>query len=107
MLSPVAGQVALVVYAVLLAVGGIIGYTKAASRPSLIAGLASALAAIVALGLTFQNTSLGMGLGAAVAALLCLFFGYRFAVKTRKFMPAGMLAVVSLIVLAVTVMALV
>jgi uncharacterized membrane protein (UPF0136 family) len=105
MLSPVAGQAVLAVYAVLLAVGGIIGYTKAASKPSLIAGLASALAALVALGLTFQNTSLGMGFGAAVAALLCLFFGYRFAVKTRKFMPAGLLAVVSLIVLAVTVMA--
>ena len=30
MLSPLAGQIALVVYAVLLAVGGIIGYTKAA-----------------------------------------------------------------------------
>jgi uncharacterized membrane protein (UPF0136 family) len=106
MLSPVVGQAALAVYAVLLAVGGIFGYTKAASKPSLIAGLASALAAVVALGLTFQNTSLGMGLGAAVAALLFLFFGYRSAVKTRKFTPAGLLAVVSLIVVAMTILTL-
>jgi uncharacterized membrane protein (UPF0136 family) len=107
MLSPVAGQIALVVYAVLLAVGGIIGYTKAASRPSLIAGLASAAAAILALALSFQNTSMGMGLGSAVAALLFLFFGYRFAVKTRKFMPSGLLAVVSLAVLALTILVLI
>lgn len=107
MLSPVAGQIALAVYAVLLAVGGIIGYTKAASRPSLIAGLSSALAALASLALSFQNASVGMGLGAAVATLLFLFFGYRFAVKTRKFMPSGLLAVVSLAVLAVTILVLV
>jgi uncharacterized membrane protein (UPF0136 family) len=106
MVSPVAGQIALVVYALLLAVGGVIGYTKAASRPSLIAGLASALAAIAALVLSFQNAKLGMGLGSALAALLFLFFGYRFAVKTRKFMPAGLLAVVSLTVLAVAILVL-
>jgi uncharacterized membrane protein (UPF0136 family) len=106
MLSPVAGQIALGVYAVLLAVGGVIGYTKAASRPSLIAGLASALAAIAAFALSFQNAKLGMGLGSALAALLFLFFAYRFAVKTRKFMPAGLLAVVSLAVLAVAILVL-
>jgi uncharacterized membrane protein (UPF0136 family) len=107
MLSLVAGQIALAIYAVLLAVGGVIGYTKAASKPSLIAGLASALAAILALAISFQNASLGMGLAAAVAALLFLFFGYRFAVKTRKFMPSGLLAVVSLAVLAVTILVLI
>jgi uncharacterized membrane protein (UPF0136 family) len=107
MLSLVAGQIALVVYAVLLAVGGVIGYTKAASRPSLIAGLASALAASASLALSFQNASLGMGLGSALAVLLFLFFGYRFAVKTRKFMPSGLLAVVSLAVLAVGILVLV
>ena len=48
-----------------------------------------------------------MGLGSAVAALLFLFFGYRFAVKTRKFMPSGLLAVVSLAVLAVAILVLI
>ena len=48
-----------------------------------------------------------MGLGALVAVLLAVFFGYRFAVKTRKFMPAGLLAVVSLAVLAVALLALI
>ena len=107
MISLVAGQIALGVYAVLLAVGGVIGYSKAGSRPSLIAGLGSAVAAILALLLSFQNPSWGMGLGALVATLLAVFFGYRFAVKTRKFMPAGLLALVSLVVLLVAVLVLI
>lgn len=106
MISPIAGEIALGVYAVLLAVGGVIGYTKAGSRPSLIAGLGSAVAAFLALLLSLQNPSWGMGLGAVVAILLAVFFGYRFAVKTRKFMPAGLLAVMSVIVLAVTILVL-
>ncbi len=106
MISLAVGQISLGIYAVLLAVGGIIGYTKAGSKPSLIAGLGSAVAVVLALLLTFQNRSLGMGLGALVAILLAVFFGYRFAVKTRKFMPAGLLAVVSVVVVAVAVMVL-
>jgi uncharacterized membrane protein (UPF0136 family) len=107
MINPVAGQIMLGVYAVFLAIGGVIGYTKAGSRPSLIAGLASAVAAILALLVSFQNTAWGMGLGALVAVLLAVFFGYRFAVKTRKFMPAGLLAVLSAVVLAVTLLVLI
>jgi uncharacterized membrane protein (UPF0136 family) len=106
MISLIAGQIALGVYAVLLAVGGVIGYTKAGSRPSLIAGLGSAAAAILALLLSLQNPSWGMGFGALVSTLLAIFFGYRFAVKTRKFMPAGLLAVVSVVVLAVALLVL-
>jgi uncharacterized membrane protein (UPF0136 family) len=107
MLSPMVGQATLAIYAILLAVGGIIGYTKAGSRPSLIAGLASALAAVLALGLSFQDARWGMGLGSALSILLFVFFGYRYAVKTRKFMPAGLLAVVSLAVLAMMILVLV
>jgi len=39
-----------------------------------------------------------------LAISLFILFGYRYAVKTRKFMPSGLLAVVSLIVLAVMVL---
>jgi uncharacterized membrane protein (UPF0136 family) len=106
MVNLIAGQITLGVYAVLLAVGGAIGYTKAGSKPSLIAGLGSAVATILALVLSFQNAKWGMALGCLVALLLAYFFGHRFATK-RKFMPAGLLAVVSVIVLAVTILALV
>jgi uncharacterized membrane protein (UPF0136 family) len=98
MTSLAVAEFVLAVYAMLLAVGGIIGYAKAGSRPSLIAGLASAAVATLALMTTFQNARLGLGLGALVALVLALFFGYRFAAKTRKFMPSGLLALLSLAV---------
>jgi len=107
MISPLVGQVTLGIYAVLLAVGGIIGYTKAGSRPSLIAGLASAVAALLALVLSFADVKWGMAMGCIVALLLSFFFGHRYAVKTRKFMPAGLLAVVSLVVLGIAILVLI
>jgi uncharacterized membrane protein (UPF0136 family) len=101
MISPTVGQVTLGIYAVLLAVGGVIGYVKAGSRPSLIAGSISALAALLALGLSVGNNRLGVPLGLILSIALFVLFGYRYAVKTRKFMPSGLLAVASLVVLAV------
>ncbi len=103
MLSPFVGQVALGVYAALLAAGGLMGFLKAKSRPSLIAGLVSAFAAIIALILTASGVAFGFPLGLALAVFLFVFFGYRFAAKGRKFMPNGMMAVVSLIVAALLV----
>jgi uncharacterized membrane protein (UPF0136 family) len=105
MISPFAGQVVLGVYALLLAVGGVIGYARAGSRPSLIAGLLSAVGALAAMALVARDAAWGLGLGALLAIVLALFFGYRFAVKTRKFMPSGMLAVLSLVVFVVSLLA--
>ena len=39
--------------------------------------------------------------GLILSISLFVLFGYRYAVKTRKFMPSGLLAVASLVVLAV------
>jgi uncharacterized membrane protein (UPF0136 family) len=104
MISPIVGQVTLGIYGVLLAVGGLIGYFKAGSRPSLIAGLLSAVAAFVALGLSIGQSQLGAPLGVLLGIVLFLLFGYRYAVKTGKFMPSGLLAVISLIVLGVMIL---
>ena len=99
--SSIVGQVTLGIYAVLLGVGGLIGYLKAGSRASLIAGSISAVAAFTSLGLSFAGNPWGTTLGLILSIVLFLLFGYRYAVKTRKFMPSGLLAVVSLVVLAV------
>src|SRR5262245_64968331 len=104
MISPIVGQVTLAIYGVLLAVGGLIGYFKAGSRPSLIAGLLSAVAAFGALGLTIGRSQLGPPLGLLLSIVLFVLFGYRYAVKTGKFMPSGMLAVISLIVSVVMIL---
>ncbi len=100
-INPLVAQVTLAIYALLLAAGGLIGYLKAGSRPSLIAGSISALAVLAALLLSARNHRWGVPLGMIISITLFLLFGYRYAVKTRKFMPSGLLAVVSLVVLAV------
>jgi uncharacterized membrane protein (UPF0136 family) len=99
--SPLIAPITLGIYAVLLGVGGLIGYLKAGSRPSLIAGSISSLAAFVALAFSITSKNLGIALGLILSIGLFILFGYRYAVKTRKFMPSGLLAVASLIVLAV------
>jgi uncharacterized membrane protein (UPF0136 family) len=101
MISPLVGQITLGIYALLLAVGGLIGYFKAGSRPSLIAGLLSAAAALAALGLSIGNSRWGVPLGLLLSIILFVLFGYRYAIKTGKFMPSGLLAILSLVVLAV------
>jgi uncharacterized membrane protein (UPF0136 family) len=101
MTSQLVGQITLGIYALLLGIGGLMGYLKAGSRPSLIAGSISAVAALVALGLSAANHQLGVPLGLLLSITLFVLFGYRYAVKTRKFMPSGLLAVASLVVLAV------
>ncbi len=105
MIQPLIGQITLGVYAVLLAVGGVMGFVKARSHASLISGLLSAVFAGLALALMLmKNHNLGTTLGAALAMVLCILFGYRYAIHNRKFMPSGMLAVVSLVVVVVMMM---
>jgi uncharacterized membrane protein (UPF0136 family) len=92
------GPIVLGVYAVLLAVGGIMGYVKAGSRPSLIAGVACSILCLLFLVLTLMGQrSLGQGLGVALALGLLGFFSRRFTTN-RKFMPGGLMALVSLVV---------
>ncbi len=101
MINPLVGHITLAIYAVLLAVGGIIGFVRARSRPSLIAGVGSAVGALVALGLAITGSRLGFPLGMALALVLFVFFGYRYALRAHRFMPSGLMAVVSLIVVGV------
>jgi uncharacterized membrane protein (UPF0136 family) len=105
MTSLLVAQWTLGIYAVLLAMGGVMGFVKARSRPSLIAGLVSAASAVVALVLSTMKYQFGVPLGATLAIVLFLFFGYRYAKKNRLFMPNGFMAVVSFMVLAVMVVA--
>jgi len=85
------------VYGILLMVGGLVGYLKAGSRPSLIAGPISGALALAAMVYAGRNPA-GVWLGFALAAAMLVVFAVRFA-KGRKFMPSGLLALVSLGVL--------
>lgn len=91
--------VLLSVYALLLAVGGLVGFLKAGSRPSLVAGLVSgALVAGCAAMAVVGQVLAGRTFGMTLALLLGVFFGYRYAIKP-KFMPSGLMTVISLVVL--------
>ncbi len=97
MIGTTTAQAILVGYAILLMIGGFIGYRKAGSRPSLIAGSVSGLIALLAAGLMLQDVR-AIWLGVVLAAMMLIVFGIRFT-KTRKFMPSGLLGVVSVAVL--------
>jgi uncharacterized membrane protein (UPF0136 family) len=86
----------LLLYAVLVLAGGVMGYVKARSKPSLISGLISGAALLIAWGITLGNSyNAGIGLATCLAIALLIVFGLRFR-KTNKFMPAGLMAIVSL-----------
>ena len=85
-------------YGVLVLVGGWVGYRKAGSRPSLISGLVSAAALFLAAGLSLAGFRFGQWLAGGTALILLTFFGYRF-VQSRKFMPAGLMILASLVAL--------
>ncbi len=80
-----ADQIILLVYAILLEAGGLMGFIKAGSKASVIAS--TIFAVIVFL---FIFGVLPILYAWTVLAFLILFFGMRFA-KGKKFMPNGMM----------------
>lgn len=95
-------QITLIVFALLMETGGIIGFFLKGSKPSLIAGAASGGLLIVAFAVTFFYEREGLWIGAVVGLLLCLVFLIRLA-RTRKFMPSGMLLVLSVAASAILI----
>ena len=87
-------------YAAILIVGGFVGWRVSGSRVSLTAGLASAALLAIAFRLSIIRPLAGYLMAAAVSLALTVMFSLRFR-KTKKFMPAGMMLVVSGIALAI------
>ena len=83
------------IYIVLLLVGGLMGFIKGKSKVSLImSAVFAALLVLCALGIIFKPYVADI----LLAALLVV-FAMRLA-KTKKFMPAGMMLVVTIAALA-------
>lgn len=99
-------EISLLVYAILVSAGGVFGFLKAKSKASLIAGLISGALVITAYSISKRNPSTGFMVGAAVTGLLLIVFGMRLA-KTKKFMPSGMLLVLTALEEALLIAALV
>lgn len=83
-----------IIYALIVFVGGFIGYVKAESTPSLIMGtLFGALLAGSAIGM-LRHRHIGKYAALGLTFLLIAFFTYRYMV-TGKFMPAGLMSLIS------------
>jgi uncharacterized membrane protein (UPF0136 family) len=89
-------------YGILAIVGGIIGYIQARSKVSLLSGSISGLLLLLAAYFQLQGQTWGSILALIVTAVLVVFFAFRLA-KTRKFMPAGLMAILGMLALAVMV----
>jgi uncharacterized membrane protein (UPF0136 family) len=86
------------VYVALLVVGGYFGWRKAGSKISLLTSIGCALP-LVACALGW----LPRGAAPVIIGVLAVFFVYR-VIKTRKFMPAGMMVGLSVIALGLLMM---
>jgi uncharacterized membrane protein (UPF0136 family) len=81
------------VYAVFSIVGGFIGYQQAGSKPSLISGVITGILLLIGAFLLLQGQIWGLWLAIAVTLLLVIVFIYRL-IKTKRFMPAGLMVIV-------------
>ena len=88
-----ADQIILLIFAILLEAGGAMGFIKAGSKASVIASTAFALVIFL-----FIFDVIPIEYAWTVLAFLVLFFGSRFA-RSKKFMPNGMMAILSVITL--------
>lgn len=88
------------VYAVLVGIGGFIGYRRANSLPSLIAGTLSFLLLLVAAQSMRTGQAWGLPLAGALSLFLLVFFSLRYLKSSpRAFMPGGLMAILSLLTL--------
>ena len=86
------------IYAALVMLGGIFGFVKAKSLPSLIMGGVGGLALIAAGYALGQGLAWGLPLALVLSAGLLVFFSLRYS-RTRAFMPGGLMAILSLLTL--------
>ena len=85
-------------YAVLVMVGGTIGFLKAKSLPSLVMGELSGLALVAAGYALGSGLSWGLPLALILGTFLLVFFSLRY-IRTCAFMPGGLMAILSLLAL--------
>jgi uncharacterized membrane protein (UPF0136 family) len=87
-------DVILWIYIVLLVVGGLIGYWKAGSATSLIvSAVFAAVLTLCQLGIVFQRNMVDV-----ILAIMLVVFAWRLG-KTKKFMPAGLMLVLTVVTL--------
>ncbi|MEL6911540.1 MAG: TMEM14 family protein [Cyanobacteria bacterium J06629_2] len=90
---------ATIVYGLLSGLGGIWGYLKSQSKPSLISGCISGILLLVAAVMQIQGASSGLLLSKIIVLLLVVVFAIRL-IKTKKFMPSGIMLAAGVVTLS-------
>ena len=99
-----ATKIYFIVFGILTIAGGVIGYVKAGSMPSIIAGSISGMLLLVAAFLLPDYRVAGLATGLIVALLLAGQFIPKF-IRTGKIMPAGMMSILSVIGIIMAIVA--
>jgi uncharacterized membrane protein (UPF0136 family) len=92
------------VFGALTILGGIIGYVKAGSLPSIIAGTITGILLLVAGWILPNNRTAGLALAFIVSLLLAVQFVPKL-IRTAKMMPAGLMSILSVIGIVVAIVA--
>ena len=81
---------ATIAYGLLAGFGGIWGYIKSKSKPSLVSGCISGILLLLSAVMQIQGDSLGLLISKIITLLLVIVFAIRLN-KTQKFMPSGIM----------------
>lgn len=99
-----AAKLYFIVFGILTIIGGVIGYVKAGSAASIIAGSISGILLLVAAFLLPAHMVVGLTIGLLISLALAGRFVPAF-IRTGGIMPAGMMSVLSVIGLLVALAA--
>jgi uncharacterized membrane protein (UPF0136 family) len=99
-----ASKIYFLIFGVLTIAGGIIGYVKAGSTPSIIAGSITGILLILAALLLPGQRLTGLAIGLIVSFVLAAQFIPKF-IRTGKVMPAGMMSVLSAVGIVIGLLA--
>jgi uncharacterized membrane protein (UPF0136 family) len=99
-----ATKIYFLVFGALTIIGGVIGYVKAGSVPSIVAGAITGVLLLIACALLPEHRAIGLATGFIVSLLLAAQFVPKF-IRTGRLMPAGMMSILSVIGIIVALVA--
>lgn len=91
------------IYGILILIGGIIGHVQSGSTASLVTGIAAGVLLLLAAVGMFRDHLFPCYFGIILIFALDAFFTYRWLL-TMNFLPAGLMSLISLVVLIAVVL---
>src|SRR5205823_10057476 len=99
-----ATKIYFLIFGALTIIGGIIGYVKAGSLPSIIAGSITGVLLLIAGALLPEHRAIGLATGFVISLLLAAQFVPKF-IRTGPAMPAWMMSILGVIGVVVALVA--